>query len=70
MMSVLLLFVGFFAAAFGSLLGLGGGVIVVPSLLALDYIFSNAEQVSTQTAAGTSLAVMVVTGISSVIAYA
>ncbi|WP_322500133.1 sulfite exporter TauE/SafE family protein [Shouchella clausii] len=66
---VLLVLVGFAAAAFGSLLGLGGGVVVVPALLGLGSLFAAVDVISPQTAAGTSLFVMIFTGISSVLAY-
>ncbi|AIC95521.1 sulfite exporter TauE/SafE family protein [Shouchella lehensis] len=69
MFIILFLIVGFIAGAFGSLLGLGGGVIVVPALLLLPLVLVDVPILSSQAAAGTSLATMIVTGISSVIAY-
>ncbi|WP_246117046.1 sulfite exporter TauE/SafE family protein [Shouchella miscanthi] len=69
MFIILFLIVGFIAGAFGSLLGLGGGVIVVPALLLLPMVLADVPSLTSQAAAGTSLATMIVTGISSVIAY-
>lgn len=65
---VALILVGFVASLFGSLLGLGGGVIVVPSLLFLHHFFSM-DPIPNQEAVAISLAVMIVTGLSSVMAY-
>ncbi|WP_255301163.1 sulfite exporter TauE/SafE family protein [Bacillus sp. Marseille-P3800] len=68
-MILLFLLVGFIAGAFGSLLGLGGGVIVVPALLLMPLIVTDLNTISAQAAAGTSLATMIITGLSSVLAY-
>jgi uncharacterized protein len=65
---VLLVFIGLLAGTIGSLVGLGGGIIIVPSLLFLSgtaYI----DGVTPQMATGTSLLVIIFTGLSSTIAY-
>ncbi|TSB48228.1 sulfite exporter TauE/SafE family protein [Alkalicoccobacillus porphyridii] len=67
---LLLVIVGLVAGTLGSLMGLGGGIIVVPSLLLLDGVLPILQNVTPQVAAGTSLLIMIFTGISSTIAYA
>ena len=51
---VVLLIVGLIAGTFGSLVGLGGGIIIVPTLLFLGASTSLISEVSPQVAAGTS----------------
>lgn len=70
MLWVLLFLVGIFAGAFGSLLGLGGGVILVPCLLFLPSLFSGSTEITPQQAVGTSLMLIIVSSISSVAGYA
>lgn len=66
---VILVLVGIFASSLGSLIGLGGGIIVVPTLLYLGSLSWFGGHVSPQVAAGTSLFTMIFTGLSSTIAY-
>ncbi|KKI93366.1 membrane protein [Bacillus sp. SA1-12] len=66
---VILLIIGFIAGTIGSLVGLGGGIIVVPMLLTLGSYFSNFQDVSPQVAVGTSLLVVIFTGLSSTLTY-
>jgi uncharacterized membrane protein YfcA len=66
---VLLLIVGLIAGTLGSLVGLGGGIIIVPTLLFLGSGTSLLSEVSPQVATGTSLLVIIFTGLSSTIAY-
>lgn len=66
---VLLLIVGLIAGTLGSLVGLGGGIIIVPTLLFLGTGTSLLSEVSPQVATGTSLLVIIFTGLSSTIAY-
>ncbi|MBB6281845.1 sulfite exporter TauE/SafE family protein [Geobacillus subterraneus] len=64
----LLLFIGFVAGTVGSLAGLGGGVIIVPTLLffgALGWLAA----VTPQVAVGTSLVVIIFNGLSSTLSY-
>ncbi|NHN34595.1 sulfite exporter TauE/SafE family protein [Paenibacillus agricola] len=56
--------VGLLAATLGSLVGLGGGIIIVPALIYLGPYFIGKE-VSVATAVGTSLAVLIFTAFSS-----
>ncbi|HEY8343224.1 MAG TPA: sulfite exporter TauE/SafE family protein, partial [Calditerricola sp.] len=64
---VLLLILGVVAGVLGSLLGLGGGVVLVPALLSLSGLWG--EAYTPQEAVGTSLAVVAATGLSSTLAY-
>jgi len=59
---------GFLAGAIGSLVGLGGGVIIVPALLFLGTtgVFPD---ISPQLAVGTSLVVIIFNGLSSTLSY-
>lgn len=65
---LIMLAVGLAAGTIGSLVGLGGGVIIVPALIFLSQWFG-ALAVSPQVATGTSLAVVAVSSLSSSIAY-
>ncbi|CAG7659163.1 sulfite exporter TauE/SafE family protein [Paenibacillus allorhizosphaerae] len=60
--------VGLIAATFGSLVGLGGGIIIVPALVYLGPFFLG-EHISVATAVGTSLAVLIFTALSSTMAF-
>jgi uncharacterized protein len=64
----LLMFIGFMAGTIGSLVGLGGGVIIVPSLLFLGTT-SFLPEISPQLAVGTSLVVIIFNGLSSTLTY-
>ncbi|WP_059105881.1 sulfite exporter TauE/SafE family protein [Shouchella shacheensis] len=66
---ILLVIMGLVAGTFGSLLGLGGGLIVVPALIMLGSQFDSLAYTPPQVAAGTSLFVMIFTGISSTLSY-
>jgi uncharacterized protein len=65
---VILVVVGLVASSLGSLIGLGGGIIVVPALLYFGS-FSWFGDISPQVAVGTSLFTMIFTGLSSTLAY-
>jgi uncharacterized membrane protein YfcA len=65
----LLLIVGLIAGTLGSLVGLGGGIVIVPTLLFLGSGTSLLSEISPQVATGTSLLVIIFTGLSSTIAY-
>ena len=62
-------FVGVFAGITAGLLGLGGGIIMVPSLLYLFKTFGMDEQHLMHMAVGTSLMAIIVTSFSSIIAH-
>lgn len=68
-LSLLVLFViGIVAAVFGSIVGLGGGIITVPVLVLMGPSLLG-EPVTTQTAVGTSLAVLIFTALSATWTY-
>lgn len=66
---IILLLVGLLASSLGSLIGLGGGIIVVPALLYFGTLPWFGAHVSPQVAVGTSLFTMIFTGLSSTLAY-
>ncbi len=66
---LVLLSIGLLAGAIGSLVGLGGGVIIVPALIYFGTYTSWIEGMTPQTAVGTSLVIMIFTGLSSTLAY-
>ncbi|MEC5424963.1 sulfite exporter TauE/SafE family protein [Virgibacillus sp. C22-A2] len=69
MVFIICILIGLFTAFIGALMGLGGGIILVPILLFL-YQFSEAFAWATpQTIVGISLVVMIFTALSSTIAY-
>lgn len=64
----LLLIIGLVSATFGSLVGLGGGVIIVPALIYLDPVLLHLG-ISTPVAVGTSLLVLIVTALASTLTF-
>ncbi|MCZ8524131.1 MULTISPECIES: sulfite exporter TauE/SafE family protein [Paenibacillus] len=60
--------VGLLSATFGSLVGLGGGIIIVPALVYLGPYFVG-EPITVATAVGTSLAVLIFTAFSSTLTF-
>jgi uncharacterized membrane protein YfcA len=60
--------VGLLAATLGSLVGLGGGVIIVPALVYLGPVFIG-QPISVSTAVGTSLTVLIFTALSSTLTF-
>ncbi|WP_096190065.1 sulfite exporter TauE/SafE family protein [Evansella halocellulosilytica] len=66
---ILLLLLGLVAAILGSIMGLGGGIIIVPALMILSSYTTVLEGITPQVAVGTSLLVMIFTGLSSTLAY-
>ncbi|WP_338471916.1 sulfite exporter TauE/SafE family protein [Niallia sp. XMNu-256] len=65
---IVLLIIGLLAGTIGSLVGLGGGIVIVPALLYLGTTGFLTEA-TPQIAAGTSLLVIIFTGLSSSISY-
>lgn len=65
---ILLVLIGIVGSSLGSLIGLGGGIVVVPSLLYIGSL-SAFDYISPQVAVGTSLFTMIFTGLSSTLAY-
>lgn len=66
---VVLVLIGLTAGALGALAGLGGGIIIVPALLYFGMSTSLLGEISPQVAVGTSLVIMIFTGLSSTLAY-
>jgi uncharacterized membrane protein YfcA len=66
---LLLVLLGLAAAVFGSIVGLGGGIILVPSLILLGPELTGGA-IDHPTAVGTSLAVLIVTALASTMTYA
>lgn len=66
---IILLAIGFAAGSLGALAGIGGGIIIVPSLLFFSASTAWFSQISPQQAVGISLVVMIFTGLSSTLAY-
>ncbi|WP_338750983.1 sulfite exporter TauE/SafE family protein [Bacillus sp. FJAT-52991] len=66
---IILITIGLVAGTIGSLVGLGGGIIIVPSLLFFSTSTSLLMGLSPQQAVGTSLVIMIFTGLSSTLAY-
>ncbi|WP_404453958.1 sulfite exporter TauE/SafE family protein [Virgibacillus necropolis] len=69
MVYIICFIVGIVTAFGGSLIGLGGGIILIPALLFLHQISSEFAWATPQTIVGISLIVMVFTALSSTISY-
>lgn len=65
-----LLLIGLIAGTIGSLLGLGGGVIIVPALMFLSEIVPELRNITPSIAVGTSLVLVIFTACSSTLSYA
>lgn len=61
--------IGLIAGTLGSLMGLGGGIIIVPALMILSGYLAILTGITPQVAVGTSLLIMIFTGLSSTLAY-
>jgi uncharacterized protein len=66
---LILISIGLAAGTLGSLVGLGGGIVIVPMLLNIDHILSAFSTVPIQVAVGTSLITIVFSSLSSALAY-
>ncbi|MFV8826581.1 sulfite exporter TauE/SafE family protein [Alkalihalobacterium sp. APHAB7] len=66
---IVLVILGLIAGTLGSLMGLGGGIIVVPALMVLSGYIGILAGITPQVAVGTSLLIMIFTGASSTLAY-
>lgn len=69
MVYIICIVIGIVTAFIGSLIGLGGGVILIPSLLFLFQVSSDFAWATPQTIVGISLIVMIFTALSSTISY-
>lgn len=65
---ILLVLLGVVAAMFGSIVGLGGGIIIVPALMLLGPVLIG-DDIGHATAVGISLTVLVVTALASTMSY-
>lgn len=66
---LILSIIGLVAGTLGSLMGLGGGIIIVPAMMILSGYLAILVGVTPQVAVGTSLLIMIFTGLSSTLAY-
>lgn len=69
MIWLLLISVGLLAGTIGSLVGLGGGIIIVPSLLFLGSSTGIMGALTPQVAVGVSTVIMIFTGLASTLSY-
>lgn len=69
MVFLICLFIGILTSLVGSIMGLGGGIILIPSLLYMNDISDAFSWVTPQTIVGISLVTMVFTGLSSTLSY-
>ena len=65
---ILLVLIGLFSAILGSLVGIGGGIIIVPTLV-LGVTHDVLHGITPQIAIGTSSVILIVTGLSSSLGY-
>ena len=66
---MLLLITGLLSGLIGALVGLGGGIIIVPGLLFLQGTLGLLDDLTPQKAVGISTVIMIFTGLSSTLAY-
>ncbi|MDU0451019.1 sulfite exporter TauE/SafE family protein [Staphylococcus chromogenes] len=66
---VLLIIIGLVSAIIGSLVGIGGGIIIVPTLIYFGMTQGLLHGITPQTAIGTSSIILIATGLSSTIGY-
>src|SRR5699024_1374555 len=66
---ILLAVTGMIAAIVGSLIGLGGGIVIVPILIFVGTELTVLDRINHQVGVGTSSLVLVFIGLSSVISY-
>lgn len=66
---LILILIGLFAAAVGSLVGIGGGVIIVPLLVFFGIDNDIISNVTPQSAVGTSSVVLIFIGLTAMMSY-
>ncbi|QLK85589.1 sulfite exporter TauE/SafE family protein [Staphylococcus sp. 17KM0847] len=66
---IILILIGFLSAVIGSIVGIGGGIIIVPTLIYFGMTLGILEGITPQTAIGTSSIILIVTGFSSTLGY-
>lgn len=67
---IVLILIGLLSSIIGSLVGIGGGVIVVPALLFFGMTLGILPAITPQTAVGTSSMLLIFTGMSAMFSYA
>lgn len=65
----LLVLIGGLSAIIGSIVGIGGGIIIVPTMVYLGVEHGLLHNITTQVAIGTSSVILIVTGLSSSLGY-
>ena len=66
---IVLIIIGLVAGLIGALVGLGGGIIIVPALLFFGSPTSFLDAISPQVAVGVSSIIMIFTGLSSTLTF-
>lgn len=66
---ILLILIGGLSAILGSIVGIGGGIIIVPTLIYLGVENNLLEGITPQIAIGTSSVILIVTGLTSTLGY-
>ncbi|WP_411843568.1 sulfite exporter TauE/SafE family protein [Salinicoccus sp. HZC-1] len=66
---LILILIGLLAAALGALIGIGGGVIIVPLLIFFGIDMGILDRITPQAAVGTSSLVLIVIGFSAMMSY-
>lgn len=66
---IILILIGLGSSVLGALVGIGGGIIIVPALVFLGINLDLIEGMTPQIAIGTSSMILVITGLSGMLAY-
>ena len=66
---LVLILIGMLSAILGSLVGIGGGIIIVPTLIYFGMELHILEGITPQIAIGTSSLILIITGLSSTLGY-
>lgn len=66
---VILIIIGLLSAIIGSIVGIGGGIIIVPTLIFFGITQGILHHITPQTAIGTSSIILIATGLSSTLGY-
>ncbi|MGO1997116.1 MAG: TSUP family transporter, partial [Staphylococcus equorum] len=66
---ILLILIGGLSAILGSIVGIGGGIIIVPTLIYLGVENNLLEGITPQIAIGTSSVILIVTGLTSTLGF-
>ncbi len=66
---IILILLGVFSAIIGAIVGIGGGIIIVPTLIFLGMQAGILEGITPQKAIGTSTVILISTGLSATVGY-